>query len=485
MTAIRRSEDPSFTVRSTETEASTAPAAKAAPKAPPKAAAQNQLESHKSPAPPKQPDADLVNVSTDLIKGYVHPGLFESSRPDLAQKQLEKLPPREFNAVLGKLDQSGSLERFIGQLDDTQKTAFFDTAARKGALERREAVPQHGVMNPPTVPASYAAPKEAPLGLAKAVNEANIEGAKQLYGAQQDYLDRYEAAVRNCNSGAELRALGPYAKLETVSNLTHPSHPQYSQLHRDWSHIRYPSGGRAQATISNKLSDFMGEAHAGSFFVEGKVEVKTKAGFSGEMEGRLYDTGKVSDTKASAKFTDAQKLSLGLDSKGKVSVGAGVGPMKFKVKDGEATIGAESKNGQNEAKAHAKFDKDGLKSFEGEVNGTGLSYDDGRLQLDVSLIHGAGGYGFSNLEKGEFGGGVKKTFELTKDDEVTLRAGFGMQGLSPANANHALNRFGIWEEPAELLQKKPWQSLDAKQKDAFQRRGWSEQEWSSKVNAHG
>lgn len=483
MTAIRRSEDPSFTVLSSETEAATAAAAKAVPKAPSKPSAQNQVESHKAPTAQKEADADLVNVSTDLIKGYVHPGLFESSRPDLAQAQLEKLPPREFRAVLGKLDQSGSLERFYGQLDPKQKTAFLDTAVRKGALQRHDAIPAKGALNPPTVPAAYAIPREAPMGLAKAANQSNLDGAKQLYFAQQEYLDRYEGAVRNCKNGSELRALGPYARLEFASNPIDASHPQYARLNREWLGTgSLPSDVRVQKTISNKLSDFMGEARAGSFFVEGKVEVEMGSiGVTSEASGRIGDDGKVSHTKGSLKAKAKSGISVGMDAKGKPNVGVKIEDVGISIKsDG---VAGSVKNKGLKTEIAGEMNLDGLKKLKVEVHGSGVSYNEGRGQVDAAYA-GLGGYGFSDARKAEFGGGFTGKME-SGDDSIKFSAGLGMTGLSVANATHALNHFGIWEEPRELLQKKPWKSLDETTQDAYRRRGWSEQEWTTKVNARG
>ncbi len=482
MTSIRRSDDASFHSISSDPEVHSPPPAKADLKAVPPAT--NQVEAHRAPpSNGKTPDKDLVNVSTDLIKGYVHPGIFEDSRPDLAQKELSRLPPREFSAVMNKLEQSGSLERFLGQLSPEQKTAFLDTAVRKGALQKQDSIPAHGSLNPPTVPAAYSIQRDTPLALAKAANQSNLDAAGNLYAAQQKYLDRYEVAAKKCNSGAELRALGPYAKLETASNPIDPAHPQYQQLQSEWigAH-RFPSDTQVQTTISNRLSDFMGEAHAGSLFAEGKIEVDVKDRGSAEVSGRIYDSGK-SEKSASAKAWLLGGVSVGSDSHGKSALGVKAGELTLTVKGDKVAVAAEHKYpSKKKLELELETDRAGvITKAKAQYDGTGVSFDDGKGRVDIGH-DGWGGYAFLNPHKAEFGGGVKKTFEF-EGGEVKLEGGMGMQGLSSANAAHALNHFGIWESPRELLQGKSWKELDATTQDAYRRRGWSEQEWTSKVKS--
>ena len=116
-----------------------------------------------------------------------------------------------------------------------------------------------------------------------------------------------------------------------------------------------------------------------------------------------------------------------------------------------------------------------------QYDGTGVSFDDGKGRVDIAH-DGWGGYAFLNPHKAEFGGGMKGEFEF-EGGTVKFEGGMGMQGLSKANAAHALNHFGIWESPRELLQGKSWKELDATTQDAYRRRGWSEQEWTSKVSS--
>ena len=122
----------------------------------------------------------------------------------------------------------------------------------------------------------------------------------------------------------------------------------------------------------------------------------------------------------------------------------------------------------------------------GRLGGTGYV---SILPVDQGIEHSAGASFAPNPDyfdpaKAEFGGGVKGKFK-SGDDSITYQGGMGMQGLSAANANHGLNRFGIWATPPELNEGKDWKQLGATAQDAYRRRGWTEQEWTSKVAGRG
>jgi hypothetical protein len=480
MTSIRRSDEPYISPISQDPESpvsSQKPALKSVP--PPPA---NRLEAHKAPQPgPRPVDADLVNAATDLVKGCVHPGIFEEAKPERAQQALSRLPPREFSAVLGKLEESGSLDRFLSQLSPEQKTAFLDTAVRKGALQTERAKPAQGPLDPPSTPAAYAIPANAPLGLAKAANQFNLEAAGNFYGAQQQYLNRYEAAARGCTSGAELRALGEPAKLGHPSNPIDASHPKYPALQREWIDAhRMPDAERVHKTVSDRLSDFMGEGRAGSFFVEGKVDVEgVQKMASLDASGRIAENGKASG-KAAGKASLPNGAMIGLDSKGTATIGVHGGGNSVALEGGKLVVALKedelNAKLELEAGANGKFSK-----VKAQVAGSGLTWEENaRARVDVSLLGKAGGYGFYDSTKGEFGGGVKGKIK-SGQDTVSFSAGLGMQGLSEANARHAFNGVGVWSTPPELTAGKEWKELSAATQDGYRRLGWTAQEWTAKA----
>ena len=490
MTSVRRSEASSFSAVSNEPEVPAAPTSKPALKAVSRPSS-NQVESHPAPQSAARPiDADLVNASTDLIKGYVHPGIFESNRPDLAQKELSKLPAREFSAVLGKLEQSGTLERFVGQLSPEQRTAFLDTAVRKGALQRQAGHPVGGPLQPPAMPSTYSIPQSAPLALAQAANQSNHDAAGSFYGAQQAYFDRYEAAAKACTSGAGLRAMGPPARVEFVPDGISASHPRSNQLSAEWlgAH-RFPSDARLHKAVSDKLSDFIGEARAGSVFVEGKVEVDAVSKkVSLEASGRIDESGKA-EGKAGGKVKLPNGFLVGLDSKGTTTVGVHGGGASVAMKGDKVAVAITSDDPHSKLKPKFELETTAggrITKLKAQLVGSGVTYEKGRGQIDASIPAKdcAGGYAFYDSAKAEFGGGMKATLK-SGEDSITLQAALGMQGLSEANARHGLNGVGVWNTPPELISGKEWKELGPKAHDTYRRLGWTEQEWTTRVNGRG
>ena len=478
MTSIRRSDDSSLAAIPTEPDAPAPQTAKPALRAVPLPVT-NQVESHKPAQLGGRPiDGELVNASADLVKGYVHPGIFEEARPERAQKELSKLPPREFSAVLAKLEQSGTLDRFVSQLTPEQRTAFLDTAVRKNALQRNAGQAASGPLDPPATPVTYAIPAGAPLGLAKAASQSNFEAGSHFYASQDRYFDRYEAAAKKCTSGAELRGLGPHAPLRHVDSGLSASHPNYNQLFGEWvGGHRAPSDARLQKAVSDKLSDFICEGHAGSFFVEGKIEVVAlDEKVSMEASGRVSDSGKT-DGKAAAKAKLPGGVMVGRDSKGNATLGVHAGGYSAAIKGEKAVTAAK----MGVANVEVEMDLEGnLSKLKAQVAGSGITLEkNGRARVDVALEVG-GGYAFYDPSKAEFGGGGKVKFKTDDGNAISLEAGFGMQGLSAANARHGLNGVGVWSTPPELSAGKAWADLGAAKQDTYRRLGWTEQEWSSK-----
>lgn len=170
-------------------------------------------------------------------------------------------------------DADGSLARHLGEMSFDDQAVFLAFLEAKGVLT---AIPAEGAVaafEPPARPEMYENDSSLPKPLRDLVHAHNLVRAQDYCADFKGYLARYQAGVELCPDARSLREWGPPLAADVPVEVFTPRDVLAPGYQRDWLAVReFPSDARVHKAIADKLSDWSGEARAGTFFVEGDIE---------------------------------------------------------------------------------------------------------------------------------------------------------------------------------------------------------------------
>jgi len=396
-----------------------------APKAQPQRTAARTADSLEL-APKSAPGVPAA--ARDALTLSLHNWRVDSTDVGVAFKALEPLSMPDYQAALGQLEKDGLLEKLVGAMDPSQRNAFLDQAARKGAIQTAAGEKAKGPFDPPATPRLYVQSKELPPALRRAAHEANLDAAGGYNQSYRAYVDRYAEGVMQQPSREAIKKLGPPAPFRGVSEPgLQDTLPGYRAMMDDWvsSTRTAPDSLGAWAAISNRMCDLTGETRPGSFWLQAEVEVVKKDGPMTRGMGvdlTVRDYGQVQLL---------GKRSVGLEAGGeaakagaKLEVAAGVKlqrgvPMRT-VSEVEVAVSAEGgKHG-------------------GPTVGVEAS-SHGDRELTMNLGGPLGSYAKGNSREATFEGGVTFKQELRKDVELEARVGAGFKAITAEEVERAID----------------------------------------------
>lgn len=215
----------------------------------------------------------------------------------LAVGYLNSLPPAQYREVFAKLEADGLLDRLATAMPDAQtRREFLEVAARNGALGEvaSQAAPLR-FPQPPDRPPVLRNPPSLPQELRKLIHAENRARGAEYTRRFDAYVDAYCTAVKNAPSAEVLRSLGPLSSPPTLyeNDLT------AADTRDGWRQELAESGRgskRALDEVSNRISDFRGEIHAGGYSFGAAVSVKGNLGglqASGQVKAEVSGDGRV------------------------------------------------------------------------------------------------------------------------------------------------------------------------------------------------
>src|SRR5699024_5589446 len=116
--------------------------------------------------------------------------------------------PSQFRQAIDRMDQSGTLGTLRSEAPSSVRADFLRLCERNHVISstQRPAVP--APQDPPAGPRQYVNSPDLPAPLRDMIHERNTESVLQYRESYNQYVDRYVGAVRQAQSGADLRALG-------------------------------------------------------------------------------------------------------------------------------------------------------------------------------------------------------------------------------------------------------------------------------------
>ena len=270
---------------------------------------------------------------------------------------IDSLPRSERKEVLAQMAHDGSLAVLARQLPDDARGQFVGTLVDGGLTSETAArrAPQRQPQ-PPDQPALVRNEPGLPPDVRTLIHAENRARAAEYTHQFKAYVQDYCAAVKNAQTPQELRALGP---LSTPPSLSEPGVLEAEQKRFGWkTALTQTSVGIEEASlaVSNRVSDFRHEIHAGEFALtlDGTLKFTTEVAKKGEAglelsrsleltnDGRLLENDlevknvfKLHDVEIAAdrRGVEAVKLELGdseleLNREGKLSLKAEVGGVR-------------------------------------------------------------------------------------------------------------------------------------------------------------
>ncbi|MHB8873373.1 MAG: hypothetical protein ACYC8T_06770 [Myxococcaceae bacterium] len=387
---------------------------------------------------------------------------------DLAQAHhaLEALGPVDYRAAMASMDKEGLLATYLGKLEPEARNAFLAQAARKGFVEIEEAVKARGQFAPPDRPETFRNDPKLPSAVRDAVYADARDAARTYMHEYGEYLERFQDAVNQTKSGADLRALGEIAKLDMPGDGM-CGHPDAHKNSGQWLSLwEYRSSVRLEAVVRQKLDDFRGEKHVGTLTAEGSLGVKAPhAGFKvgGEVSTQGTAKGKYETSVSAGLGIASTTLSFENQNKKKVTNEAGL-KTPF-------------------AEVAASADSDGKHKLKAQVLGTGVEMDsNGMAKATVGIKDLGEAHAYASPKKGDFGAGFTFKPEVLGYG-VAISLGVSGHTASQGTLDHALVRGnpGVRGTPAELVQGTAWNDLSERARQMHRHNGWTEAEWTSKL----
>lgn len=367
---------------------------------------------------------------------------------------IRSLPPAQQREVLVALGKDRRLGALVDNLPDEARLALLNCATGSGLvaeLPEQHATPR--TPQPPPRPALLDNPSSLPVALREFVHGENQRRAN-VYAARFDaYVASYCEAVKQAPDPATLRALGP---LSSPPALTESGVTDLDRKYLGWNSAltdTNPGIERAAKEVSNRISDFRGEVHAGGFSLGLEVTAKATVGKTLTLGG---STG-VDVT------NDGRLLKQKTQVKEEVSVGAGFA-------EGSATFDSAGHLKQVKASvvgAGVELDK------QGKVT---LSFKEGPATVSTFVDGNAAKYGAAlGLEESAklFGGRVKVS--------VGAKATVTAQGIAREYyPDIGGKQEGLFGPMPELEQQAAWASLPKDRQQWYARQGFTEKTWPAK-----
>lgn len=250
---------------------------------------------------------------------------------------LGTLAPRDFKLVMEKLGASGGLESLLSNLPAGGRSQFLSLAAAKGWVRGEAGKPNPTTkFDPPAGPTLYRMEPRLPA----CVNDAIFAESKSVvakYRADFNaYLGRYEAAVKNTTSTAELAALGHPAQPSSDRLSIEPGLANEAQYRRDFGK-QYASRDRAYDAVSRRVSELTHERHDGAAWLEVNVELLPKDGpaVAVKVDDQGVEVKKGVTMSGEAGGVEGRVTCL--DGEVAIKGGAGPGELEVKVKNRKLT----------------------------------------------------------------------------------------------------------------------------------------------------
>jgi hypothetical protein len=370
---------------------------------------------------------------------------------------LEGLAPLGFRGTVDALSREGLLAAMLGALDFTGREEFLTLAAAGGYLQRDSGRPVSAPLDPPAHPSLFRQDRALPREVNDAIHENSRSAAVAYTRAYQAYLDRYVGAVEACRSGRELRGLGEFEHPALLMPLVDVKDPLAARYGADWPTLA-PSAFAAQRAVSDRVTRFLGESRPGSVWAEASVALR-----AGPLAADLS-----ADSRGDGPVVD-----------GRLSVVRQLGPWAQVAKrsDGSTAFAAQTSVGGRETGVAVDCAGGEVQKVSVALSGLGVSAS--RHEVGVKM-----GAAYARGDEDQLSGGVERTLSAL-DGRLALRlsVGFGMQGLSRAQARQALSRRseGVFGTPAELVAGVRWEALSPAVREYFARNAWSAEEWTERL----
>ena len=398
-----------------------------------------------------------------------------------ANDALARLSPDQFKTAMERMEREGLLSRFTSNLDIKERERFLELAARSGYLHRDAGAEGKGPLEPPGTPATFSNDPWLPKAVRDAVHDHTVASAVGYWRDYEAYLDRYEAAVEAAKSGAEIRMLGEPRRASPPTDSLAWNDPLRTHYTRDYLE-RVPRMGnhRAYVALSNRRSDLLGEARAGSVYVEGKINVRSENGAEAELSFRQHAGRSARDESKLKVEGDFGGVRAGVEHDlrtGKSSASGGmtssVGGNRLKVKVKEDGSGSTELGAGRAGSAKVEFTADGrVKGAEVKVSGVGAQVGKDGVALQVG-----GGTAYANPTEGRFGARAEREFEVA-GGKVRVELGAGFNGISIVDARHALASEGTHTVPPEIERGVAWDDLSEDARARVTRNLWTKAEWT-------
>ena len=405
------------------------------------------------------PDAASATKELDSLLG----GFFVSD--DDARKAahtLAALSKKDYQKVYSHLERRG-LDTLVEHLPTDARASFLDAAVSHGVLSEhrgRQASPNgFGLVAPPQ-PDIIHNEEALPDSLRTLIHRENASRAANYTQAFNRYVDAYCDLASHAESPLELRELGPLSTPPALSEPGITQHDVKRGLHYAVADVNLGIE-RAAIAVSNRISDFRGERHAGSYALDlgGGFRAHGYGGAVGaEARGTLDGAGHLQ-----GHHHEEAGLAAFAHGRGGVEVTAN--------KDGEPGVVLEA--GEWGAKT-------GLQG----LSAVGAEYADGRTTLSATATGSPiGGYSFVDEKQAQYGGGLEARHALHGpggiDAEVWVRVGVSAQGIPREYYQDigSTKNEGVFGKMAELDARTPWNRIPRERQQELARQGFTEKFW--------
>ncbi|MDP1825478.1 MAG: hypothetical protein Q8L48_19625 [Archangium sp.] len=365
---------------------------------------------------------------------------------------LRSLSPAQQREVLVALGRDRRLGALVDNLPDDARPALLNCATGSGLvaeLPEQHATPR--TPQPPPRPALLDNRSTLPAALRELVHGENQRRAN-VYATRFDaYVAAYCEAVKQAPDAVTLRALGP---LSSPPALSESGVTDIDRKYLGWNSAltdTNPGIERAAKEVSNRVSDFRGEVHAGGFSLGLEVTAKATVGKKLTLGGS-----------SSVDLTDdGRQLNQKNQVKEEVSVGVGFA-------EGSATFDSAGHLKQVKATvvgAGVELDKHGKVT---------LSFKEGPATVSTFVDGNAAKYGASlGLDESVKFLGVKVS--------VGAKATVTAQGIAREYyPDIGGKQEGVFGPMPELDQGAAWASLPKERQQWYARQGFTEKMWPAK-----
>ena len=421
--------------------------------------------------PAKKPSMSSTEV--ERTKGDISKALI-TGETDVVMDKLMKLPPADAKAEFEKI--AADPDKLATMMEGDNKLAFLQLMTSRGYVGVEPAVAQPTSTSPrapqpPAAQSMYRDDAKLPAPLREALLNENITAAKQYKEDFADYRDAYRSAVTDSKTMGELRGLGPMAQPATPEHLPGAKMQDPNNLKYEAARGHNRDDVDTMGLVADQARRLSGRPIAGdiSFGIDAKVMVTLDGyGYGADASAKTSVKGpnKVSVTPTMQVKEGA--VTVKANAEGTLTTTIEQDTAKVKITTGDHIIGGEVSNTVGGDKIGISAQLDDKKGFKGGVT-----------------VDGIGVKGQYNGDS--MGFGVSREFELKGGGAgVKGEVGFnvGMQGVTEADADSFVSdrQTGFFYTPPELARGKSWSSLSDDDRRDYENLGWSEKEWSTRVD---